>query len=119
MSQQMLGLRRPIQIVRRHKILTGIMVALGLLGGGAYAVLNPPMVTSTALVLLPQAGRSGPSGANGTGNDAPNPYTETQEVIAKSNPVLLGALPHVRPVMSLNELRAQLRSEAKLQISFR
>ena len=56
MSQQMLGLRRPIQIVRRHKILTGTMVALGLLGGGAYAAVNPPLVTSTALVLLPQAG---------------------------------------------------------------
>ena len=105
MSQQMLGLRRPIQIVRRHKILTGTMVALGLLGGGAYAAVNPPLVTSTALVLLPQAGGSGPSGANATGSNAPNPYTETQEVIAKSNPVLMGALPQVRPVVSLNELR--------------
>jgi len=81
------------------------MVALGLLAGGAYAAFNPPLVTSTALVLLPQAGQGGLSGPNATGNNAPDPYTETQEVIAKSNPVLLGALPHVRPVVSLNELR--------------
>ena len=53
MSQQALDLRRSIQIVRRHKLLVGITAALGLLAGGAYAVLNPPMVTSTALVLLP------------------------------------------------------------------
>jgi len=105
MSQQVLGLRRPIQIVRRHKLLAGIMVALGLLGGGAYAAFNPPSVTSTALVLLPQTGQAGLNGANATSNNAPDPYTETQEVIAKSNPVLLGALPHVRPVVSLNELR--------------
>ena len=32
----------------------GIIVALGILAGGAYAVLKPPMLTSTALVLLPQ-----------------------------------------------------------------
>ena len=57
MSQEALDLRRSIQIVRRHKLLVGIMVALGLLAGGAYAVLNPPMVTSTALVLLPQSGK--------------------------------------------------------------
>ena len=58
MSQQALDLRRSIQIVRRHKLLVGIMVALGLLAGGAYAVLKPPMVTSTALVLLPQSSAS-------------------------------------------------------------
>ncbi len=52
MSQQALDLRRSIQIVRRHKLLVGIVLVLGLLAGGAYAVLNPPMVTSTALVLL-------------------------------------------------------------------
>src|SRR6202012_4337663 len=36
----------------------------------------------------------------------PDPYTQTQEVIAKSSPVLSAALPHVRPVtMSVTELR--------------
>jgi capsular polysaccharide biosynthesis protein len=103
-SQQRLDLRRSIRIVRRHKLLMGVMVAVGLLGGGAYARFNPPMVTSTALVLLPQNGQAAQSGASATGNNAPDPYTETQEVIAKSYSVLLGALPHVRPVVSVVEL---------------
>jgi hypothetical protein len=40
-------------------------------------------------------------------------------VIAKSNPVLLGALPHVRPVVSLNELRraVEIGSETTYVIS--
>ena len=62
MSQQALDLRRSVQIVRRHKLLVGIMVALGLLAGGAYAALHPPMVTSTALVLLPQSGQAAQTG---------------------------------------------------------
>ena len=105
MSQQALDLRRSVQIVRRRKLLVGIMVALGLLVGGAYAVLYPPMVTSTALVLLPQSGQAEVNGAAAVANGVPDPYTATQEVIAKSNPVLLGALPDVRPAMSINELR--------------
>jgi capsular polysaccharide biosynthesis protein len=116
MSQQARGRRRPIQIVRRHKLLVGTMAALGLLGGGAYAAFNPPLITSTALVLMPQSGQAG---LNANGNSAIDPVMETQEVIAKSNPVLLGALPHVRPVMSLNELRhaIEIGSETTYVIS--
>ena len=105
MSQQALDLRRSVQIVRRRKLLVGIVMALGLLVGGAYAVLYSPMVTSTALVLLPQSGQAELNGAEAAANGVPDPYTATQQVIAKSNPVLLAALPHVRPAMSLNQLR--------------
>jgi capsular polysaccharide biosynthesis protein len=105
MSQQGRGPRKPIQIVRRHKLLVGIMAAVGLLAGGGYAAFNPVSVTSTALVLLTQTGQSG---ANPAGSNVPDPYTVTQEVIAKSTPVLLGALPGVRPVMSLSELRSAI-----------
>ena len=84
------------------------MVALGLLVGGAYAVLAPPMVTSTALILLPQSGQAALNGAAVAANGAIDPYTATQEVIAKSNPVLLGALPDIRPAMSINELRGEI-----------
>ena len=108
MSQQALDLRRSVQIVRRHRLLVGIMVALGLLGGGAYAVLDPPMVTSTALVLLPQSGQAALNGAAAAANGGPDPYTVTQEVIAKSSPVLLAALPDVRPAMSIDELRSEV-----------
>ena len=105
MSQEALDLRRSIQIVRRHKLLVGIMVALGLLVGGAYAMLKPSMVTSTALVLLPQS-QAAQAGAGAAGEGIADPYTITQEVIAKSNPVLSGALPNVRPAMSINQLRS-------------
>ena len=108
MSQQPLDLRRSVQIVRRRRLLVGIMVALGLLVGGAYVVLDPPMVTSTALVLLPQSGQAALNGAEIAANGATDPYTATQEVIAKSNPVLLGALPDIRPAMSINELRDEV-----------
>ena len=41
MSQQALDLRRSGQIVRRHKVLVGTLVALGVLGGAAYPALKP------------------------------------------------------------------------------
>ena len=52
MSQQNLDLRKSIQIVRRRKRLFGGVAALGLLLGAAYAVLTPPMLSSTALVVI-------------------------------------------------------------------
>ena len=56
MSEQALDLRRSAQIVRRHKRLMGLLVVLGILvGGAAYIVFTPPMLTSTALVALPQS----------------------------------------------------------------
>ena len=54
MSQQEPNLRTFVQIVRRHRKLVGIVAVLGLLLGVALAVLSPPMLTSNALVVLPQ-----------------------------------------------------------------
>ena len=86
MSQQALDLRRSMQIVRRHKVLVGIVVALGILGGAAYAVLKPPMLTSTALIALPTSVSVQPATTTG-GTD---PFTATQEVVAGSYQVLSG-----------------------------
>ncbi len=108
MSQEALDLRRSIRIVRRHKLLVAIAMVLGLVVCGAYAVLKPPMVTSTALVLLSQSGQAAQSGAAAAANGGPDPYTATQEVIAGSDPVLLGALPNVRPAMSINQFRNEV-----------
>ncbi|MGE5289245.1 MAG: Wzz/FepE/Etk N-terminal domain-containing protein, partial [Micromonosporaceae bacterium] len=52
MSQQPLDLRRSLQIVRRRKLLVGAVAAFGLLAGATYTMLNPPMLTSQALVVL-------------------------------------------------------------------
>ena len=109
MSQETLDLRRSVQIVRRHKLLMGIMVALGILAGGAYAFLKPSTVTSTALVLLSQSSQAAQAGAEAAANGGPDPYTVTQEVIAKSTPVLGGALPHVRPAMSVDQLHSEIQ----------
>jgi capsular polysaccharide biosynthesis protein len=112
MSQQALDLRRSIQIVRRRKKLFGAVVTLGLLIGAGYAVLKPPMLTSTALVVLPQATAQSGQSASGTGSTGPD--IATQIVVASSIPVLSGALPHVSPAMSLQTLenRVQVTSVA-------
>ena len=109
MSQQAVDLRRPVQIVRRHKVVVGIMVVLGLLLGAAYAVLNPPPVKSAALVVLPQvvqSAQSGGTGANGAPvTTGPGSYMATQAAIAGSNPVLSAAMPQIHPAVSLTALR--------------
>ena len=106
MSQKALDLRRSIQIVRRRRILVGIVVALGILGGVAYTVVKPVMFTSTALIALtPPVSTAQPT----TTTSGTDPYTATQEVVAGSNQVLVGALPDVRPAMSLIELRQDVQ----------
>jgi capsular polysaccharide biosynthesis protein len=107
MSEQALDSRRSAQILRRHKILVGIAVILGALAGSAYALLNPSMLTSTALVILPQSAQA-QQGAAVIVDGTADPYTLTQQVIMTSNRVLLDAAPHVRPAMSVNELRRDI-----------
>lgn len=112
MSQQALDLRRSVQIVRRHRWIFWSVVVIGLFVGVFYAVLRPPMLTSTALVVLPEApaisAQAAASGANaGEGTAA---YADTQAVVASSTPVLSAALPHVSPTMSLQTLRDRTRA---------
>jgi capsular polysaccharide biosynthesis protein len=103
-----------LRIVRRRWILVGAVAALGLLIGAVYAVVNPPMLTSTALVVVPQAVVSPTEAAAGavagvTGDTGPAGYMATQAVIASSDPVLSSALPHVSPAMSLEALRSDIQ----------
>ena len=114
MSERVLNLQRSIQIVRRHRILICIVTALGLLMGAAYSVLKPPMLTSTAQVVLPQAvqnavstaGTSSGSITTGTGLDS---YMTAQIVIATSDPVLTAALPGASPATSLEALHSKIK----------
>lgn len=92
MSQQPVGLGRPVQIIRRHKVIVGAVAALGLILGIGIAVLHRPLPTSEALVVIPQT--------------APNIATEV--VIAGSEPVLSGALHAIHPAMSLSALDSQV-----------
>jgi capsular polysaccharide biosynthesis protein len=100
MSQQVLDLRRSMQIIRRHWLLVGVIVVLGVVAGSAYAVLKPPLRTSTALVVFPPSVQNSNAAAGGT-----NSFTATLQVIASSNQVLAAALPDVQPAMSLQQLR--------------
>jgi capsular polysaccharide biosynthesis protein len=101
MSQQGLDLRRSVQIVRRHKILVSAAIAVGLLGGAGYATLNPPKLSSTALIIV-QSSSAQAAGANSAATD---PFTATQVVIAGSDSVLTNALSGVQPQVSLETLR--------------
>jgi capsular polysaccharide biosynthesis protein len=81
---------------RHHKILLGVFVLLGLLAGAGYAVLKPPVLTSTALVALP-----------------PNVHNmATQAAIADSTPVLEGALRRIHPAVSLPALRHRIQAKS-------
>ena len=69
MSQQALDLRRSIADRAAAQDPRGAVVVLGILAGGAYAALHPPMLTSTALVVLPQPRTD----RTGSGNQAVRP----------------------------------------------
>ena len=113
MSEQALSLRRSVEIVRRHRILFCVVTALGLLLGAAYSILKPPMVTSTALVVLPHAVQNADATA-GTGSGStttgtgPDSYMAAQVVIASSDPVLSGALQGGSPGMLLVALHSKI-----------
>jgi capsular polysaccharide biosynthesis protein len=104
MSMLALDLRRSFHVIRRYGVLVGIAAAVSLLAGIATAAVSPATVMSTALVVLPQAGQNA-AAADGE----PAPFMATQEVIAESYPVLAGALPDVRPAMSLSGLRHDIQ----------
>lgn len=55
MNEQALDLRLVIQILRRRWAVLCIALAIGAIIGAAYTVINPPMLTSSALVALPPA----------------------------------------------------------------
>lgn len=99
MSGQAMDLTRSARILRRHRILLGAFAVLGLLAGAGYTVYKPPMFTTQTLVVVPDA----------TGFAPANGYIATQVVIAHSDPVLAGALPHVGATMSLATLRTRVQ----------
>jgi capsular polysaccharide biosynthesis protein len=93
MSQQALDLRKSILIIRRLKVVVVTVSALGLLAGAAYAAVNPPPVTSTAVVSFPSSVQN----------------TATQVVIAGSYPVLAAASVKITPHVSVDELRTAVQ----------
>jgi capsular polysaccharide biosynthesis protein len=102
MSDQPLDLRRALQIIRRYRIQVGAVTAVGLLLGIGYAVANPPLYNSQALVVIPLA--TSAAGQAATSPNGLSSGTETQVVVAGSNAVLTGALASIHPSVSLSAL---------------
>lgn len=103
-----LDLRRSFLTVRRHLRIFCAVVLLGVLIGVAYALVAPVTLTSTALVVLPQAAAQEAAAAAATGA-ASTDLIDTQAVIAGSDPVLSAALPHARPAgLSLPALQKKV-----------
>ena len=92
MSEQALDLRRSLRTVWRHKIIVGIITALGISAGIAFTILRPPLLTSQALVALPTS-----------------KYIGTKVFVAGSNPVLINAGRRLDPPLSLQELRGRVQ----------
>ena len=109
MSEHAMDLQRSFQIVRRHRKLFGVIVALSLFIGAAYAVLKPPMLSSTALIVLPQAQAQNGQAATSNNGVSTGPDIATQVVIAGSVPVLSLALPHAGPAVSLQTLESRVQ----------
>ena len=90
MSNQSLDLRRIATIVRRHKLIMLIAAVVGLGLGVGFTMLNPPMLASQALVVVPQSTLR---------------TIETQVVVVTSEPVLTRAMHRMHPPMPLAALR--------------
>src|ERR1700733_10719180 len=96
MSEQVMDLRRFGRIVRRHRRLVGTVAVLGLVLGAAFAVLRPPMLTSKVVVVYPDSAAS----------------IVTQVIVATSDPVLSGALPDIKPSVSLSSLHTMVQAKS-------
>src|SRR5262245_52567842 len=103
MTEETLDFRRGARIIRRYLWLVGAIAAVGLLGGIGYGLSRPPLKTASSLVVVPSA--VGFSAANSA-------YINTQLVIARSDPVLSTALPHLGSAISLATLRDRVQVQA-------
>jgi hypothetical protein len=92
MTQQQPNLRRTQRIVQRYKGIVGGFLILGAVAGAAYAHLNPPLKSSSTIVILP----------------TPKPNIATDQLIAESEPVLAKALPSIGGGTTLQQLRSQI-----------
>lgn len=94
MSQETRVLRRFLLIVRRPWAAIGSAAVLGLLAGAGYVALTPPLLASSAaLVVLPSSIHD----------------TAAQVAIARSNVVLGRATRSAAPAMSLQTVRSRVR----------
>jgi capsular polysaccharide biosynthesis protein/tellurite resistance protein len=85
------------------------VAVVGALIGVGYSVLKPPMLTSTATVVIPQAVQNADIALGADAGNGPDPYMATQIVIAGSEPVFSRALPSISPAISLQTLESRIK----------
>ena len=95
MSQQPMNLRRVLEFIRRNKGVVGAATGIGLIVGAAFGSFNPPGLTGSALVILPNTRTT----------------VQTLMVVATSDPVLSAALPAINPAaVGIGTLRQQINA---------
>ena len=82
MNQQPMNLRRVLELISRRKAVVGAAIGIGLIVGAAFGSINPPVLTSSALVILPNTRTT----------------TQTLQVVATSDAVLAMARPNITPI---------------------
>ncbi|HEX6522235.1 MAG TPA: hypothetical protein VF070_19845 [Streptosporangiaceae bacterium] len=98
MTEQPLDFRMSMRILKRHPAVVGLITVLGIVAGVACTLVSPPMYASYALVALPAA----------------VPNVTAQGATADSMTVLAGALPAVRPAISLGTLSSRVNVTAPI-----
>ena len=80
-----------LRAVRRHKVVFGVVVVLGVLAGAGFAVLRPPLLSSKVLVVVPASKQ-----------------IQTEALIAGSDAVLVPVSRSDR-VLTLEQLNRQVK----------
>jgi len=102
-STQELDVKKSWRAIRRHRRVVAAVAALGLLGGIAYALVEPPLHTATSMVVLP------PPPASDAAKEAGTQTIETQVFIAESEPVLRSAGQNLTPPLATDVVRDRVK----------
>lgn len=102
MSAQELDVKRAWRAVRRYRGIVVLAAFVGVLGGVAYGVFNPPMYSATSMVMLP------PPPATATENAGGAHSIETQVLVAKSAQVLVSAGQNLDPPLTRDVVRERV-----------
>ena len=85
MQEQPLDVRAGIDIIKRRRIMVGVIGGIGLIAGIGYWASHPAMPSATAQVLLPT-----PT-ANATAGAGSSPNADAQKLVARTSAVLAPA----------------------------
>jgi capsular polysaccharide biosynthesis protein len=105
-SAQQLDVKKSWRAIRRHRLIVAAVAAVGLLGGFAYAFIQPPLYSASSLVVLP------PPPAADQEKAAGSQSIETQVYIAESEPVLKSAGQNLTPPVSTKVVRGRVKVTA-------